>query len=140
MKRYLHSILTAPLFTRARVWKPPTCPSTYQQSIIQPWEKRKSFLLQQHGLTLSTYTSEINQNKYYMILFICGIHKCQTHKKSGCHQVLGIARKKKNRDCQRAQCPVVRWFISGNLMYSMVIIVYNMVLYTWNVLTTKKEG
>ena len=73
----------AALFTIAKIWKQPKCPSSVderrkncgtftQWNNTQPY-KRKSYLLLQHGWTKNIMLSEISQSekdKYHMI---CGI-------------------------------------------------------------------
>ena len=70
-------MFTAALFTRAKTWKPPNCPSTdervkklciYTKEYDSPIKRMKLRHLQQHGQTRDYYTkwSQTEKDKYHM--------------------------------------------------------------------------
>ena len=86
-KRYMHPNVVAALFTVARTWKQPKCPSTeewiqkmwyiYTKEYYSPIKKNEIVSFAETWMDLETIIqseeSQKEKNKYHMLTHICGI-------------------------------------------------------------------
>ena len=126
-------------------------PSAWRVSILNPWlvqgstytkwilisRRKKSHHLQQHrwNLWALCLVLEVRERQYlYELTYLWNLNKKQKQKLVAASVEEGRVNKGDSEDRQRTETPSYHWVSSGDLMYGMVIIANNAILYTWKFL------